>query len=65
MSSPTEKVDTADAESMLTCTLQLNLLKNFGSFDEVWGDTIVCRLVHVILAAVRPEVSLSDVCSCL
>ena len=40
----------ADCEAQLT-------LKPFGTFDEIWGDNIVCRLVHIILAQVRPDVS--------
>ncbi|TEY87357.1 hypothetical protein BOTCAL_0003g00370 [Botryotinia calthae] len=32
------------------------LAKPFGTFDEPWGDNIVCRLVHVILTQVKPEV---------
>ncbi|KAJ7065670.1 hypothetical protein C8F01DRAFT_967399, partial [Mycena amicta] len=30
--------------------------KAFGRFDETWGDNVVCRAVHVILTAIRPEV---------
>lgn len=39
-----------------TCTLQLQLLTRFGTFGEVWGNDVVCRLIHVILAKIRPEV---------
>ncbi|QDS71543.1 hypothetical protein FKW77_005418 [Venturia effusa] len=28
--------------------------KPFGTFDAVWGDNVVCRLVHVMLASIRP-----------
>lgn len=31
--------------------------KTFGSYDEVWGDNVVCRTVHIILALVNPDVS--------
>jgi hypothetical protein len=31
--------------------------KPFGTFDAVWGDNVVCRLVHVMLSAIRPGVS--------
>ncbi|KAA6414115.1 MAG: hypothetical protein FRX48_02477 [Lasallia pustulata] len=30
--------------------------KPFGDWDEVWGDNVVCRQVHAILAAVDPVV---------
>ncbi|PQE19434.1 hypothetical protein CJF30_00009834 [Rutstroemia sp. NJR-2017a BBW] len=39
----------------LTCTAKLEL-KPFGTFDEVWGDNVVCRLVHVVLTQIRPEI---------
>jgi len=29
--------------------------KPFGTFDEAWGDNVVCRSVHVILAQVNPD----------
>ncbi|KAF2206449.1 hypothetical protein CERZMDRAFT_29069, partial [Cercospora zeae-maydis SCOH1-5] len=38
-----------------TCILELEL-KPFGSFDEVWGDNVACRLIHLILTQVRPDV---------
>ncbi|KAB5528939.1 hypothetical protein GE09DRAFT_1253082 [Coniochaeta sp. 2T2.1] len=28
----------------------------FGNFDEVWGDNVVCRSLHTILARLRPTV---------
>lgn len=31
--------------------------KPFGTFDAVWGDNVVCRLVHVMLSSIRPGVS--------
>lgn len=31
--------------------------KPFGTYDEVWGDNVVCRTIHVLLAAIRPEAS--------
>ncbi len=31
--------------------------KDYGSYDETWGDNVVCRTVHIILAALRPEVT--------
>jgi len=30
--------------------------KRFGIADELWGDDVVCRFVHVLLARIRPEV---------
>ncbi|PPJ50226.1 hypothetical protein CBER1_07179 [Cercospora berteroae] len=38
-----------------TCILELEL-KPFGSFDEVWGDNVACRLIHLILTQVRPDI---------
>jgi hypothetical protein len=46
------------------CIAQLSL-KPFGNYDEVWGDNIVCRTIHVILTGVDPVVSIfynSSVC---
>ena len=41
------------------CTQTL-LAKDYGNWDELWGDNVVCRTVHVILAAVNPDVSASS-----
>ncbi|KAJ7114935.1 hypothetical protein C8R44DRAFT_629759 [Mycena epipterygia] len=30
--------------------------KTFGRLDEAWGDNVVCRLIHVLLTKIRPEV---------
>lgn len=30
--------------------------KPFGDWDEVWGDNVVCRTLHVQLARLRPSV---------
>jgi hypothetical protein len=30
--------------------------KKFGTYDEVWGDNVVCRTIHTILTQVRPDV---------
>ena len=30
--------------------------KPYGSWNEVWGDNVVCRTLHVLLAKLRPEV---------
>ncbi|KAI0031128.1 hypothetical protein K488DRAFT_52754 [Vararia minispora EC-137] len=38
-----------------TCVADLSQ-KPFGSFDEAWGDNNVCRLIHLILTVVRPDV---------
>jgi len=35
-----------------TSTLQK---KDFGTYDDAWSDSVVCRTIHVILALVRPE----------
>ena len=29
----------------------------FGEWDEIWGDNVVCRTLHVQLARLRPDVS--------
>ncbi|KXS94387.1 hypothetical protein AC578_6589 [Pseudocercospora eumusae] len=39
----------------LDCIAKLER-KPFGSFDEAWGDNIACRIIHLILTKVRPEV---------
>ena len=31
--------------------------KPFGSWDEVWTDSVVCRELHLLLARVDPVVS--------
>ncbi|KAJ6256366.1 hypothetical protein Dda_8866 [Drechslerella dactyloides] len=38
----------------LTCMSRL-LEKDFGIFDKLWSDTIVCRIVHLMLAQSDPE----------
>ncbi|KAF7311159.1 Secreted protein [Mycena kentingensis (nom. inval.)] len=35
--------------------------KPYGRWDETWGDNVVCRGIHVILAAIRPEVHCAHV----
>ncbi|KAF7198261.1 Bifonsecin B biosynthesis cluster protein A [Pseudocercospora fuligena] len=40
---------------VLTCTLELDL-KPFGSFDEAYGDTVACRIIHLLLTKVHPDV---------
>ncbi|ROW13347.1 hypothetical protein VPNG_05460 [Cytospora leucostoma] len=37
------------------CIEQLSK-KTFGNFDELWGDNVVCRQVHVLLTRLRPDV---------
>ena len=51
-------------ESVASCAFILGR-KEFGSWDEVWGDNVVCRFVHVGLTPMRPEVSYTVVCSLL
>lgn len=29
----------------------------YGDYDEVWGDNVVCRSIHLVLTGVRPDVS--------
>ncbi|KAJ8072314.1 hypothetical protein PM082_015873 [Marasmius tenuissimus] len=36
------------------CVAQLTQ-KPFGTFDEVWGDNLVCRIIHLLLTTIRPE----------
>ncbi|KAK6355512.1 hypothetical protein TWF696_004611 [Orbilia brochopaga] len=38
----------------LTC-MSVLLVKDFGDFDKLWSDSIVCRIVHLMLADVDPE----------
>ena len=40
------------------CQAQL-AAKPFGTWDNVWSDTVTCRSLHVLLAKIRPDVSLS------
>jgi len=56
--------DNAQYESLASCAFILGR-KEFGSWDEVWGDNVVCRFVHVGLTPMRPEVSYTVVCSLL
>ncbi|KAJ7932816.1 hypothetical protein B0H13DRAFT_2227550 [Mycena leptocephala] len=37
------------------CTQTL-AAKPFGRSDETWGDNVVCRMIHVVLTKIRPEV---------
>ncbi|KAL0060193.1 hypothetical protein AAF712_013040 [Marasmius tenuissimus] len=37
------------------CKAQLGS-KPFGSMDEVWGDNLACRIIHVLLTRIRPEI---------
>ncbi|AEO67925.1 uncharacterized protein THITE_2117103 [Thermothielavioides terrestris NRRL 8126] len=30
--------------------------KPYGTYDEAWGDNIVCRSIHLVLTQVRPDV---------
>ncbi|TVY60794.1 hypothetical protein LSUE1_G008135 [Lachnellula suecica] len=38
-----------------TCIETLSA-KSYGSYDETWGDNVVCRAVHAQLTPLRPEV---------
>ncbi|KAK6984047.1 secreted protein [Favolaschia claudopus] len=35
--------------------------KPFGRLDEAWGDNVVCRMIHVLLTKLRPEVHCAHV----
>ncbi|MCJ1306696.1 hypothetical protein MMC25_000339 [Agyrium rufum] len=37
------------------CQGQLNA-KPYGEWDEAWGDNVVCRFIHVLLAKLRPDI---------
>jgi len=54
--------DNEQYESVASCVDILGK-RNFGSWDEVWGDNVVCRSVHVGLTTMRPEVSYYDLSS--
>ncbi|MCJ1281317.1 hypothetical protein MMC26_000636 [Xylographa opegraphella] len=43
---------TSEAECVSTLSA-----KPFGEWDEVWGDNVVCRMLHILLAKLRPDVS--------
>ena len=45
--------------SQPACQAQLGA-RPFGSWDEVWGDNVICRTLHVMLARFRPEVGVPD-----
>ncbi|OMP81462.1 hypothetical protein BK809_0002455 [Diplodia seriata] len=47
-------------QSVDDCIGQL-LAKPFGTFDEVWADNVVCRVIHVLLTAIRPDVHCAHV----
>ncbi|KAH6665455.1 hypothetical protein B0J14DRAFT_569058 [Halenospora varia] len=36
------------------CIVQLGQ-KDFGNYDEVWGDNVVCRSIHSVLAGQAPD----------
>ncbi|MCJ1477014.1 hypothetical protein MMC13_005685 [Lambiella insularis] len=38
-----------------TCVSTLSA-KPFGEWDELWGDNVVCRSLHILLARLRPVV---------
>lgn len=45
-------------ESVEQCVSVLSQ-KAYGSYDEAWGDNVVCRTIHLVLTQVRPDVSLA------
>ena len=42
--------------SVEDCQKQLSE-KPFGNWDQAWSDTAICRMLHVLLARIRPDVS--------
>ncbi|MCJ1243216.1 hypothetical protein MMC30_000413 [Trapelia coarctata] len=42
-------------DSATSCIKTLSA-KPFGDWDEVWGDNVVCRTLHILLARLRPAV---------
>ena len=36
----------------------------FGEWDEIWGDNVVCRTLHIQLAQLRPDVSFDCIVAC-
>ncbi|KAJ7238733.1 hypothetical protein C8J57DRAFT_1452789 [Mycena rebaudengoi] len=47
-------------DSVADCVRTL-AAKQFGRSDETWGDNVVCRIVHVLLTKIRPEVHCAHV----
>ncbi len=45
----------AQWNSVEECIVTLSQ-KNYGSYDEAWGDNIVCRSIHLVLSQVNPDV---------
>ncbi|KAK4038622.1 hypothetical protein C8A01DRAFT_37461 [Parachaetomium inaequale] len=45
----------AQWSSVRECVAALST-KQYGSYDEAWGDNIVCRSIHLVLTQVRPDV---------
>ncbi|KAL0571010.1 hypothetical protein V5O48_010957, partial [Marasmius crinis-equi] len=41
-------------ESVTDCITQLSA-KSFGTFDEVWDDNVVCRIIHLLLTPLHPD----------
>ncbi|KAI9884548.1 MAG: hypothetical protein M1823_003674 [Watsoniomyces obsoletus] len=35
--------------------------KTYGTYDEAWGNNVVCRTIHVVLSGIRPDVHCSHV----
>ncbi|KAK4152410.1 hypothetical protein C8A00DRAFT_16286 [Chaetomidium leptoderma] len=42
-------------DSVEECVATLSK-KTYGSYDEAWGDNVVCRTIHLVLTQVRPDV---------
>ena len=43
--------------SSAACCVKELSRKPFGEWDELWGDNVLCRTLHVLLARLRPDVS--------
>lgn len=43
-------------DSIGECVHELSK-KRYGTYDEAWSDSIVCRTIHLVLTQVRPDVS--------
>ncbi|KAJ6580576.1 hypothetical protein DFH09DRAFT_1146150 [Mycena vulgaris] len=59
MSGTIQQICGAQAQTCVgpnTSALKTLTAKPFGRLDEAWGDNVVCRLIHVLLTKLRPEV---------
>ena len=63
--SRTQKLCTGTNAQYASTTACMETLsaKPYGDWDEVWGDNVVCRTLHIMLARLRPAVSGSNYAS--